>query len=46
MRVKAGMCKPSQGLLTVDGCRGCTPEEAERIWRAAAEAIAQRDDEE
>jgi hypothetical protein len=42
MREKAAGARPSDGLLTVEQCRGCTPEEATQIWRDAVERVKQR----
>ena len=42
MRVKAGEISPTQHLLTAEKCRGCTPEEAERIWKDAVQKVADR----
>lgn len=42
MRQKAGNCAPSDHFLAAEGCRGCTPEAAERIWREAATRAAER----
>jgi hypothetical protein len=42
MREKVTGAGPSNRLLTVEACRGCTPEEAERIWREAAERVRER----
>jgi hypothetical protein len=40
MREKAGTSRPAGHLLTAEDCRGCTPEEARRIWTEAADRLA------
>jgi hypothetical protein len=42
MREKVAGWAPSSRDVTAEECRGCTPDEAMRIWRAAAEAVAKR----
>jgi hypothetical protein len=43
MREKAIAAAPSDRWdVTAEECRGCTPDEAMRIWRAAAEAVTNR----
>lgn len=42
MREKAGTAPPTGRLMTVEDCRGCTPQEAERIWTEAAERVARK----
>ena len=42
MREKAGTAPPTGHLPTAEDCRGCTPQEAERIWTEAAERVARK----
>jgi hypothetical protein len=42
MREKAGAARPTGHLLTAEDCRGCSPEEARRIWDEAADRVARK----
>jgi hypothetical protein len=42
MRERTVGIGPSDSLLTVEACRGCTPEEAQQIWRESAERVKLR----
>jgi hypothetical protein len=42
MREKSGTASPTGRLMTAEDCRGCTPQEAERVWNDAAERVARK----